>query len=69
MQDYEYMYEVCLCSVLEDKSHMTHYLPDSGRKAGSVCHAGFDLKTWRTEASQKENQSFRNGKFKQERTI
>lgn len=22
MQDYEFMYEVCLCSVLEDRSHM-----------------------------------------------
>lgn len=41
MQDYEFMYEVCLCSVLEDMSYMETLLMGfmlTGRKGGSVCH-------------------------------
>lgn len=40
MQDYEYMYEICLCSVLEDRSHMETLFTGfklMGRKGGSVC--------------------------------
>lgn len=44
MQDYEYMYEVCLCSVLEDRSHMETLLTGfklTGRKGGSVCRVWY----------------------------
>lgn len=40
MQDYEYMYEVCLCSVLEDRSHMETLFTrfkGTGRKGETVC--------------------------------
>lgn len=50
MQDDEYMYKVCtleLCSVLEDRSHWKHHLPDSncweGREAVCVVF-GQDLR-------------------------
>lgn len=39
MQDYEYMYEVCLCSVLEDSSHMenTVYQIQTDRQEENQC--------------------------------
>lgn len=40
MQDYEYMYEVCLCSVLEDRSHKETLFTGfklTGGRGGSVC--------------------------------
>ncbi len=46
MQDYEYMYEVCLCTVLEDRSHMETLLSAfklTGRKGGSVCRVQYGL--------------------------
>lgn len=62
MQDYEYMYKVRLCSVLEDRSHMetlfTGFKWTCG-KGGSVCRVWYgliyELRTLQTEnlASQK----------------
>jgi len=46
MQDYEYMYEVCLCSVLEDRSHMETLFTGfklTGKKGGGVCRVWYDL--------------------------
>lgn len=57
MQDYEYMYEVCLCSVLEDRSHMETLFTGfkvRGRKGGSVCRVWCDLTDWLGEKLQKE---------------
>lgn len=58
MQDYEYMYEVCLCSVLEDRSHVETLFTGFklvGRKGGSVCRVWYGLTYDLTEALQKEN--------------
>lgn len=46
MQDYEYMYEVCLCSVSEDRSHVETIFTGfkvTGRKGGSVCRVWYGL--------------------------
>lgn len=40
MQDDEYMYEVCFCSIWEDRSYMETLFTAfklTGRKGGSVC--------------------------------
>lgn len=58
MQDYEYMYEVCLCSVLEDRSHVETLFTGfklTGRKGGSVCRVWYGLTYDLTEVLQKEN--------------
>jgi hypothetical protein len=37
MQDYEYLYEICLCSVLEDRPQkVKHWIQTDGQE-GDVC--------------------------------
>lgn len=53
MQDNEYMYEICLCSVLEDRSHIETLFTGfklTARKGDSVCRVWCGLLRGSTEA-------------------
>lgn len=56
MQDYEYMYEVCLCSVFWKIDHIWKTLFTRfklmGRKRASVCPLRYDLMKTRGHASE-----------------
>lgn len=76
MQDYEYMYEVCLCSVLEDRSHMETLFTGfkmTGRKGGGVCRVKCNLingKTWNhRKLNDKLNKFTKFSSFKKKKTI